>query len=51
MKIAAEDSIEIPKAEAVENLGKVLALSKKETSNVLEGLINTIGQSGYENNG
>jgi hypothetical protein len=51
MKLAAEDSIEIPKAEAVENLGKVLALSKKETSNVLEGLINTIGQSGYENNG
>ena len=29
MKLAAEDSIEIPKAEAVENLGKVLALSKK----------------------
>ena len=51
MKLAAEDSIEIPKAEAVENLGKVLALSKKETSNVLEGLLNTIGQAGYENNG
>jgi len=51
MKLAAEDSIQIPKAEAVENLGKVLALSKKETSNVLEGLLNTIGQAGYENNG
>ena len=51
MKLAAEDSIEIPKAEAVENLGKVLALSKKETSSVLEGLLNTIGQAGYENNG
>ena len=51
MKLAAEDSIEIPKAEAVENLGKVLALSKKETSNVLEGLLNTIGQAGYENDG
>ena len=51
MKLAAEDTVEIPKTEAVENLGKVLALSKKETSNVLEGLLNTIGQAGYENNG
>ena len=34
--------------EAVEDLGKVMALSKKETSSVLEGLLNTIGQSGYE---
>jgi hypothetical protein len=51
MKLAAEDTVQIPKTEAVENLGKVLALSKKETSNVLEGLLNTIGQAGYENNG
>jgi hypothetical protein len=34
--------------DAVEDLGKVMALSKKETSSVLEGLLNTIGQSGYE---
>jgi hypothetical protein len=42
------DVIEGEKSEAVQSLGKVLQLSKKETSNVLDGLLNTIGQSGYE---
>ena len=48
MKRAKEDVVNVTKNEAVENLGKVLTLSKKETSNVLDGLLNTIGQSGYE---
>jgi len=48
MKRAKEDIVDVTKNEAVENLGKVLTLSKKETSNVLDGLLNTIGQSGYE---
>ncbi len=48
MKRAKEDIVGVTKNEAVENLGKVLTLSKKETNNVLEGLLNTIGQSGYE---
>ena len=47
---AKEDKISTDKNmnDAVEDLGKVMALSKKETSSVLEGLLNTIGQSGYE---
>ena len=47
---AKEDKISTDKNmnDAVEELGKVMALSKKETSSVLEGLLNTIGQSGYE---
>jgi len=48
MKAAASDVIEGDKTEAVQNLGKVLQLSKKETSAVLEGLLSTIGQAGYE---
>jgi len=48
MKRAKEDIVDVTKNEAVENLGKVLTLSKKETSSVLDGLLNTIGQSGYE---
>ena len=48
MKRAKEDVVDVPMNESVENLGKVLTLSKKETSNVLEGLLQTIGQSGYE---
>ena len=48
MKRAKVDIVDVTKNEAVENLGKVLTLSKKETSNVLDGLLNTIGQSGYE---
>ena len=50
MKRAKEDVVDVPMNESVENLGKVLTLSKKETSNVLEGLLQTIGQSGYEQN-
>ena len=48
-KLASEDIINVETTEAVENLGKVLTLSKKETSNVLDGLLKTIGQAGYEN--
>ena len=49
MKLESEDIINVETTEAVENLGKVLTLSKKETSNVLDGLLKTIGQAGYEN--
>ena len=49
MRLASEDTINVETTEAVENLGKVLTLSKKETSNVLDGLLKTIGQAGYEN--
>ena len=49
MRLASEDTINVEASEAVENLGKVLTLSKKETSNVLDGLLKTIGQAGYEN--
>jgi hypothetical protein len=48
MRLAKLDVIEGEKFEAVQNLGKVLLLTKKETSNLLNGLLNTIGQSGYE---
>ena len=51
MKAAAADVIDgvaVEKTAVVENLGKVMQLTKKETSNVLDGLLNTIGQSGYE---
>ena len=47
MKRAKEDVVNVPMNESVENLGKVLTLSKKETSSVLNGLLQTIGQSGY----
>ena len=50
MRRAKEDTVDVPMNESVENLGKVLTLSKKETSNVLEGLLQTIGQSGYDKN-
>ena len=50
-RMAAQDVIpaEVDKTDVVENLGKVLSLSKKETSSVLNGLLDTIGQAGYEN--
>ena len=48
MRLAKLDVIEGEKSEAVQSLGKVLQLSKKETSNVLDGLLNTIGQCGYQ---
>lgn len=50
MKQAASDVIEGTYTQgAVDQLGQVLRIPKKQTSNILEGLINTIGQSGYEN--
>jgi hypothetical protein len=51
MKQAAADVIDgvaVEKSEVVQNLGKVMQLTKKETSSVLDGLLDTIGQSGYE---
>jgi len=48
MRLAKLDVIHGEKSEAVQSLGKVLQLTKKETSSVLNGLLNTIGQSGYE---
>jgi hypothetical protein len=51
MKQAAADVIDghaVEKTAVVENLGKVMQLTKKETSSVLDGLLNTIGQAGYE---
>ena len=51
MKAAAADVIEgeYSVADTVNNLGTVMRLTKKETSNVLDGLMKTIGQAGYEN--
>ena len=49
MKAAAGDVIEGTYTQgAVEQLGKVLAIPKKQTSTIFDGLLNTIGQSGYE---
>jgi len=50
MKAAAADVIDADadKAAVVENLGAVMKLTKKETGDVLNGLLDTIGQSGYE---
>ena len=50
MKAAAADVIDAAadKAALVDNLGTVMKLSKKETGDVLNGLLDTIGQSGYE---
>ena len=51
MKQAAADVIDgvaVEKTAVVENLGKVMQLTKKETSSVLDGLLDTIGQCGYE---
>mgnify|MGYP003667698369 FL=1 len=47
MRKASENTINNTAQEAVENLGKVIQLTKKETSNVLDGLMATIGQAGY----
>jgi len=51
MKAAAADTIEgeYSVADTVNNLGTVMRLTKRETSNVLDGLMSTIGQAGYEN--
>ena len=51
MKQAAADTIDgfaIDKTAVVGGLGKVMQLTKKETSSVLDGLLDTIGQAGYE---
>ena len=51
MKQAAADVIDgvaVEKSEVVQNLGRVMQLTKKETSSVLDGLLDTIGQDGYE---
>jgi len=50
MKAAAADVIDADadKAAVVENLGAVMKLTKKETGDVLNGLLDTIGQAGYE---
>ena len=50
MKKAGEDTIEGSVNNAVDNLGKVINLTKKETSSVLDGLMATIGQEGYAGN-
>jgi len=52
MRAAAGDVIDgdaIDKTDVVQNLGKVMQLTKKETGDVLNGLLDTIGQAGYEN--
>ena len=52
MRAAAYDVIDgeaIDKTDVVQNLGKVMQLTKKETGDVLNGLLDTIGQAGYEN--
>ena len=50
MKTAGQDIIEGSVNNAVDNLGKVINLTKKETSSVLDGLMATIGQEGYAGN-
>ena len=47
MRHASYDLIDGSPQAAVESLGKVLQLTKKDTANVLDGLLATIGQSGY----
>jgi len=52
MRAAAADVIEgeaTDVTDVVNNLGRVMQLTKKENSDVLNGLMATIGQSGYEN--
>ncbi len=50
MRRAADDVIEgeYEVVDIVESVGTVLKLSKKENNDVLNGLMQTIGQSGYE---
>ena len=47
MQFAAGDIVQGSTHQATENLGKVLQLTKAETSKVLDGLLATIGQQGY----
>jgi len=51
MKRAASDIIEgeaVDVTDVVNNLGTVMKLTKKENTDVLNGLLKTIGQAGYE---
>ena len=47
MKTAHEDKVEGSPQSAVEAMGKVLALTKKDTASLMDGLLATIGQAGY----
>lgn len=47
MRHASYDLIDGSPQAAVESLGKVLQLTKKDTANVLDGLLATVGQAGY----
>jgi len=47
MQVAAGDIVQGSVNQATENLGKVLQLTKSDTSKVLDGLLATIGQEGY----
>ena len=47
---AADDVVQVGSQAAVENLGTVLQLTKSQTSSVLEGLLQTVGQPGYAGN-
>ena len=52
MRAASGDIIEgeYSAQDTVDNLGRVMQLTKKETSSVLEGLMKTLGQEGYAGN-
>ena len=47
---AAGDIVEADAQTAVTNLGTVLNLTKSQTSSVLDGLLQTVGQAGYAGN-
>ena len=47
MKTAHQDKVEGSPQSAVEAMGKVLALTKKDTASLMDGLLATIGQAGY----
>ncbi len=49
-KNAGGDLVQSDAQTAVSNLGTVLQLTKAQTSNVLDGLLQTVGQSGYAGN-
>ena len=51
MRTAHDDKISGSPQSAVEALGKVLSLSKKDTGSVLDGLLATVGQAGYAGEG
>jgi hypothetical protein len=47
MRAAHADKVEGSPQSAVEAMGKVLALTKKDTASLMDGLLATIGQAGY----